>query len=455
MDGWQFRIEQKRDPALAHIPVLALSADPTPKAAAIDADAYLSKPVEAETLLAAIERMILQVERRELQEHLAQSDRMTTLGTLTAGIAHEINNPLAFVLLNVDFVDDAVSALLSDEHDAPARVRLLHRAREDLHRVRAGGERIRDIVRGLKTFSRPESDKREPLDLRALVDASLGIVQNEIRYRARLVRSYDEQLPLVVGNEARLGQLFLNLLINAVQALAPGDPSRDEIRVVVQARGERVMVEVHDTGTGIPPEIRGRIFEPFFTTKPVGTGTGLGLSICHGIVTAHGGSIAVASEPGRGSCFRVELPVNGAARRSSGSGLRPAVGSSRSRVLVVDDEPAMCASFRRILEDEHDVVTLGDAREALTRITSGERFSWVVCDLMMTDMDGEQLYRAVQGIAPALAARFVFITGGAFTERTRRFLAEVPNAHIDKPFDADALRALLRPQSVPAQARHG
>jgi CheY-like chemotaxis protein len=263
------------------------------------------------------------------------------------------------------------------------------------------------------------------------------------------VKDYS-RAPEVVANEARLGQVFLNLLLNAVQALPEGRVEQNEIRVVVRyGAGDRVIVEVHDNGVGIAPQVRGRIFEPFFTTKPVGIGTGLGLAICHGIVTALGGSLTVESEVGAGSTFRVELP---AARPSVGlpvptgaaSTPPPRTDAARGRILVVDDEPIVCFSLERLLASEGEVVALTSAREALERIRSGERFDVILCDLLMPEMDAPALHAELLSEAPEQAERMIFVTGGAFTMRARDFLDRVSNERLAKPFDVDALISLVR-----------
>jgi two-component system cell cycle sensor histidine kinase/response regulator CckA len=455
MDGWQFRVAQKEDPELANIPVLALSADSTAKAAAIDAEAYLKKPVDYDTLIDTIDRLLVASEHRELQARLAQTDRLTSLGTLAAGVAHEINNPLAYVLLNLGYVLDELPKLLQGQP---------HRASPDgkdhereillaIDHARGGAERIRDIVRGLKTFSRPENETRSPLDVTQVLDATMAMVANEIRHRAKLVKEYF-QVPEVIANEARLGQVFLNLLLNAVQAL-PDEPSRpNEIRVTVRSPGlDRVLVEVRDNGVGIAPQVRGRIFEPFFTTKPVGIGTGLGLAICHGIVTSLGGTLTFESEVGKGTAFRVELPganrsIGGPASSRSVSIETPSKaftpGPARGRILVIDDEPIVCFSLERLLSKEGEVIAVTSARQALAFIQSGERFDAILCDLMLPDVDGPAFYAEVRKLDPQQVERMVFVTGGVFTVRARDFLASVPNPRLGKPFDIDALLALVR-----------
>jgi CheY-like chemotaxis protein len=220
--------------------------------------------------------------------------------------------------------------------------------------------------------------------------------------------------------------------------------------VVRSPTPEHVVVEIHDNGVGIPAHVRGRIFEPFFTTKPIGVGTGLGLAICHGIVTSLGGTLSVESEPGHGSVFRVDLPA--AKSTAAASATRPvhpappllASPTVHARILVVDDEPVVCSSLVRLLNREGTILAVTSARDALEHIQSGERFDVILCDLMMPGMDASALYDELLRIAPVQAERMVFMTGGAFTARAREFLARVPNARMDKPFDVAALRALVR-----------
>jgi signal transduction histidine kinase len=462
MDGWQFRVAQKDDPELATIPVLALSADSTAKAAAIDAEAYLKKPVDYDTLIATIDRLLVESEHREIQARLAQTDRLTSLGTLAVGVAHEINNPLAYVLLNLGYVAEELpkllhpSALSSGDRqpESASAIATNSRAKEvllALDHAREGAERIRNTVRSLQTFSRPENEMRGPLQIAHLLDATLPMVANEIRHRARLVKEYD-QVPDVVANEARLGQVFLNLLLNAVQALPEDHAETNEIQLLLRSPSpDRVVVEVRDNGVGIPAQVRGRIFEPFFTTKPVGIGTGLGLTICHGIVTSLGGTLTFESEVGKGSTFRVELMAavrtigaNAVAHVSGEAPPAPSKPSMRGRIMVVDDEPIVCFSLERLLSTEGEVVALTSAPQALALIRAGERFDVILCDLMMPEMDAPVLYEEIRRISPSQADRMVFVTGGAFTVRAREFLESVSNPRLGKPFDVEALVELVR-----------
>jgi PAS domain S-box-containing protein len=380
-------------------------------------------------------------EQREIEARLVLADRMASVGTLAAGVAHEINNPLSYVLSNLELLAEELKQLATC---GPAA--LYRELAELTGDARDGAERVRKIVRGLKTFSRADEDCRVLLDVTKVLDLAINMAFNEVRHRARLVKDY-QRTPLVEADEARLGQVFVNLLINAAQAVPEGHADTNEIRLVTGADAVgRAFVEVRDSGPGMSKEVLRRIFDPFFTTKPVGLGTGLGLSICHGIVTALGGEITAESEPGRGSVFRVVLPPapHGSPRPEgiSAPSAAPAVGQ-RGRVLVVDDEPAVGSALSRVLK-EHDITVLTNADEARNRIASGERFDIILCDLMMPRMTGMDLHAELARTSPDQADRMIFVTGGAFTPRARAFLDQVPNERIDKPFDPKNVRALVQ-----------
>ncbi|WP_437898292.1 ATP-binding protein [Sorangium sp. So ce124] len=247
-------------------------------------------------------------ERRQMETRLQLADRMASLGTLAAGVAHEINNPLAYMVANVDFARKELRA-----KGAGARLDALLSA---LDEAAEGGSRVRHIVGGLKTFSRADHGELGPVDVDPVIQLVLRMAQQQIQSKARLVLALGP-VPPVHANEAQLGQVILNLLVNAAQALPEGKVSENEIRIsTAPAPPGRVCIEVCDTGPGIAPELRSRIFDPFFTTKPIGEGTGLGLAICHGIVTSFQGEIDVESEVGKGACFRVLLPVHDADARA-------------------------------------------------------------------------------------------------------------------------------------------
>ena len=377
-------------------------------------------------------------DRKRMQARLLLSDRMTSLGTLAAGVAHEMNNPLAYVAVNLGFAATALS-------DAPAAVRtpLLAEAQRALDEARDGVERVRQIVGDLRTFSQPGDQGRSQVDVRDALRSAINLSQNEIRHCARLVQEL-EPVPTVLANAAKLGQVFLNLLLNAAQAIPEGRAEENTIRVATRlAASGHVAVEVSDTGSGIPPEVLHRIFDPFFTTKRVGEGSGLGLAICHGIVTSLGGEIQVESELGKGSLFRVLLPATGPGTVAPEAGQPQAAAPARGQILVVDDEPRLGRSIERLLAPHHQVVAVTSARDALARIAAGEHFDVILCDLMMPEMTGMDLHEELSRTAPRLAAGMVFMTGGAFTPRAREFLARVPNRRLEKPFRPETLEALV------------
>ncbi|MEO6420191.1 MAG: ATP-binding protein, partial [Polyangiaceae bacterium] len=262
-------------------------------------------------------------DRVRIQQQLVTADRLASLGLLAAGVAHEINNPLAYVLGNSETIGRSIpkvtrelSAL--DGEDDPERVsahlasaaQMLEKAAVMQKTALEGCLQMRLIVGDLKTFSRADEDALGLVDVRWSLDAATNIARSEIEKRARLVTRYGD-VPLVRANESRLGQVFLNLLVNAAQAIPDGDPASNEVRIatMVDALG-KVVIEISDTGPGIAAHEVARVFDPFFTTKPAGVGTGLGLSICHGIVAGLGGAIEIASSPGQGATFRVTLPAH-------------------------------------------------------------------------------------------------------------------------------------------------
>jgi CheY-like chemotaxis protein len=305
---------------------------------------------------------------------------------------------------------------------------------------------VRLIVRDLKVFSRSgDEERRGPVDLEQVLESSVRLAWNEIRHRARLERDYTA-IPPAWGNESRLGQVFLNLLVNAAQALPAGRSEENEIRLITRAVEGGVVVEIRDSGIGIGPDVLPNIFDPFFTTKAAGVGTGLGLAICHRIVTGLGGSIEVESQVGRGTAFKVRLPTLPAAADRNASASQPSAAPGqrdRGRVLVIDDEPMINSILRRMLGRDHQVSTATSVREALDRFEAGERFDLIMCDLMMPEMTGMDLHAQLLRSDPALAERLVFMTGGAFTPAAREFLDRVPNARVEKPFDVPSLRALI------------
>jgi len=298
MDGWEFRVEQRSDPMLAGIPLLAMSADLSAKARAIAADAYVRKPIDFPELLRQLHAIVGQATRRRL----AAADRMAALGTLASGIAHEINNPLTYVIANLQTLAERLPAS-SD------------RAMRDLGEIVSdaldGADRIRRLVRQVQMVSPGQHAERlTSVALRVALGRAVALTENQLRHRARLLCDLDQDA-YVRGDADRIEQLFVNLLLNAAQAIPEGSAGTNRVRVGVRTLPgqNRALVEIEDSGVGIPIAVQERVFQPFFTTKPIGQGTGLGLSICRGIVTALGGQISFQSDGSTGTTFRVELPT--------------------------------------------------------------------------------------------------------------------------------------------------
>jgi signal transduction histidine kinase len=403
----------------------------------------------------------VRADQAKMREQLLISERMASAGMLAAGVAHEINNPLAVAVANVDYTCGMLASLVADARASEAartsdpaerwdgwpRFEALD---ESLRDASEGLQRIRDIVRDVKLFSRPHDDAACALDLRAVADSSLRMAHNEIRHRATLVKDYRD-VPMVHANESRLGQVLLNLIVNAAQAIPEGHAVANEIRVLTKTGEDGcAIVEVSDTGCGIPKEDLERIFDAFYTTKPVGVGTGLGLAICYRIVTELGGSIEVASQVGQGTVFRLLLPATREAPRGERPPSVPPPSHYKGTVLIVDDDAALGRAVQRTLSACHDVVVLTSAAEALARIEAGERFDVILSDVMMPDVTGMEMHQQLLRVAPDQAARVVFLTGGAFTALAREYLDGVPNLTIEKPFAPTKLLAIVARLTEPA-----
>jgi PAS domain S-box-containing protein len=391
------------------------------------------------------DRLRADEERRRLQAKLALNDRMASLGTLAAGVAHEIANPLTYVVANVEMAREWIAALAASHADDPALAARLSDAAQALSEAEDGTRRVRGIVADLKVISAGgDEESADRVDLRGVLASSANLARKLVATRARFAVDAAE-VPPVSGNAARLGQVVLNLIVNAAQAIPEGHPERHLVRAScgVAADG-RVLVEVQDDGVGIAADRVGRIFEPFYTTKPSGVGTGLGLAICQTIVAAHGGEIRVESAEGKGSTFRVLLPA--AAPTAPAEARAAPAPERRSRVLVVDDEPFVLRTLERILSPVHEVAVAGSAPEALGRIDAGVEFDAILCDVMMPVMSGIQFQAELARRRPALADRIAFVTGGAFTDDVRAFLEATHAPVVEKPFTSaqilDAVRRL-------------
>ncbi|MFN8610657.1 MAG: ATP-binding protein [Vulcanimicrobiota bacterium] len=369
---------------------------------------------------------------KQAQAKLALQDRLAVMGTLAAGVAHELNNPLAYVMGNLEL-------LKADHLDEEERLSLID--------IKEGVKRIHGIVNSLKILSRTEDERKVPIDLNQLAQVACRLSSKEMSNRCQLECQWQESPVVAEGDEGKVTQVILNLLLNSCQAFLRPDPMRNLVQVRTWCESGEAFLEVSDNGPGIPDELRSRIFDPFFTTKPVGTGTGLGLSICQGIVKTLDGRLELV--PSRsGACFRLAFPLASRARPAQvqARGLDQLQGL---KCLVIDDDPKVARIFQRLLSKCECQVALGGV-EGLECLRRTEPFDLIICDLMMPDLSGIEVYQA----APQTRrARFVFVTGGVLAAEVESFLSEVQAPVLNKPFEREQLLAayktLIRNQAQP------
>ncbi len=363
----------------------------------------------------------------ELELKLQRADRLATLGTLAAGIAHEVNNPLSYVLFHLEQL-----------RERP------HAGAEHIDRAYEGAERIAQVVNDLALLRSPdESEEVQSCAPGEVIKRCLALLANEFRHRARLRLELANDLPAAGIPERRLFQVLVNLLINAAHAMPSGHAAANRLTVRASATGDHIVIEVEDTGVGIPPEQLERVLDPFVTTKPMGQGTGMGLWISHNLVHAHGGSITLASVVGEGTQVRVELPEANEPPVTREPEVREASAPEGLRVLIIDDEPLigeMLEQAMQALSGAHTQVA-GGGDEALAILNDHEDFDVILCDLMMPDTSGQDVYAALGPLG--LADRMIVMTGGAFTEETQRFLVAFPGPILQKPFKLKQLAEVL------------
>lgn len=365
------------------------------------------------------------------QDQLVRHEKLAALGQLVAGVAHELNNPLTSVM--------GFTELLLAE-DLPPSIR------QDVERIGHGAARCARIVRNLLTFARPAVQERQLVDLNRVVTLVLDLQYYRLRVDSiEVICDLAPTLPPVLADSYQLQQVLVNLIANAHHALTTVEGPR-RLSICTTQDGESIRLTVEDTGPGISSEVLPRIFDPFFSTKRVGEGTGLGLSTAYSIVEAHGGHIDVQSEPGRGACFTVVLPVSEGeiAAAEGADGAAPSIRLWGKRVLVIDDEPIVTNLVQRILNSaSYEVETANDGSTALDLLRS-TRYDAIVMDLRMPGLDGPALYARLQDLYPQLQERVLFMTGDSVSEDSRDFLKRTGRPVIAKPFTSEALLHAVR-----------
>ncbi len=383
---------------------------------------------------------------RKLQATAIQNDRAIALGTLASSVAHEINNPLTYVLGHLEILGEELGTLeasVSGVTDAQRQqlIAVAARMREAIETARSGTERIAGITRELGTFSRPSTEDHNSVDALAVVNSVLKLVRKEVEARAHLQLNLRQTSP-VRGNASRLVQVVLNLVVNAMQALPDSRTDASRIWVSTYNHGKDVVIEVADNGPGVAASERERIFEPFVTHKDVGKGTGLGLFVCRNIVEGFGGRVWVDENPGGGALFRVVLPAAQALDMTEAAPEEQVAEPSShasAHILIIDDDSAVAELLRiRLLAVGYQVTIEREASTALERLAAGASFDLIYCDLMMQGMTGMELSAALAVRAPEQLEKVWFMTGGAFSPRAQEFRNQHAGRFVDKPFDVVA-----------------
>lgn len=393
----------------------------------------------------------LQVKNRELaaaQSVLSHLEQMATIGRFAAGVAHEVNNPLAFVLENLRLLQEHAGYLqpLLEREVARAPSLRLRRVASELQELLVdslqGAERVRNIVRQLRAFSNTEDRNLAPVDMAVVAESAITMVQNQIRQVARLERDYVE-VPPILGISGQLVQVVVNLLVNALHAIEEGKEGSGRVFVRIRPRASDVVLELEDSGVGIPPHHLGRVFEPFFTTKRAGKGTGLGLSISARIMQQHEGRFEVDSQLGRGTTVRLVLPAITAMPMAIQPNVTPTTSSRRAKLLFVDDEELLLRALGRRYRAEHDVSVARSPQEVWSLLDDGGRFDLVIVDMMMPELSGPKLLEQMLDRHSWLRGRVAFMSGGAFGDEVLELAERLGVPILEKPIDPESLQSLI------------
>ncbi|WP_260484463.1 hybrid sensor histidine kinase/response regulator [Sphingomicrobium flavum] len=372
-------------------------------------------------------QVVAEEELRQSRDALHQSEKMNALGSLLAGVSHELNNPLAIVVGEALMLEEEAAG--GELADAAAR-------------IKKAAERCSRIVQTFLAMARQKEPQRVMADLNALVRGALELAGYGLRSDGiEVIDALDDSLPQLLADPDQIAQVFLNLIMNASQAL---QEQQGERRLTLRSAmvDGRARVEIEDNGPGVPSDIARRIFEPFFTTKSLGSGTGIGLSFSHGIAEAHGGSLRLVEAPGGGACFRLELPVEQSVQAGQEK-TQVAEAMAGRRVLVVDDEAELADTLRRMLERDGMDVTVAIGGEAAIETLEQQAFDLILSDLRMPGVDGPGLYQWVSEHRPAMKNRFAIITGDILGPAATRFLGQVEIPVLEKPFSRAGLRELM------------
>jgi len=388
-----------------------------------------SDSVELRTRLSAHESVI--------SLHAAAEDRLRAVGLLAAGVAHEINNPAAYVLTNLEHVR---TLLKSSSASGPKTAEALRALDDGIE----GVQRIGDVVARLRLFARGGDELVEVVDLAEVVHGALTLASSTLRARAR-VELEIEQLPSIAGNRSRLALVLFSVLVNAAQACSEDERDLNVVRVALRRRGGSAEIAISDTGCGIPREVASRLFEPFFTTKPGGEHSGLGLALSRAVLDALGGSIRFETQEGVGTTFVVTVPLSAPpVLDDRTSGHFEVTAPVRPKLFLIDDEPGIRRALERALKNVAEITTARRGDEAIDLLRGGLNADVVISDLLLPGATGMEIYDFVKRERPELVRRILFMTGGAISQRTRDFMQAHSERVLSKPVDTRRLELVIR-----------
>ncbi len=474
MDGWEFRVAQRADSAIADIPVVIMTADTSAKAAAIHADGSLLKPFGTEELLSTVARVLVEHDHHRLIEGLEQAGRLAVLGTVASSVGHEVNNPLLFAMASLALIERFLPdcrqdlALLEGPSRTAAEREVIDRLRQRIDAVdkhvadgRSGLQRVQVVVRNLQDLCLQADDERHPIAVHRVIEAAIETAWHTLLSRPQLTRDY-APIPDVWGNETRLTQVIIHILIHAARTDLATDSLQNEVRLATRSENGYVVIEIAGSAPSAASDALTRVFEA--APELGGTrGIGLGLPLCREIIEAHQGQLEVDIRPDSGNRFVVRLPCYA-------SGVWPAVTSKalsrapanpaaplavpavpavaqraepRVRLWIVDDEQPLARIIGRLLAREYDVLVSSGSNDVLTRLSAGERFDVLLCDVMMPEMTGVELAEHIEMRWPELKRGIVFMTGGALAPTLNAFVTAPGRLLLTKPFGSDEVRAMV------------
>lgn len=378
-------------------------------------------------------------ERNRLRKQAVLADKLATVGTLTAGIIHEVNNPLTYVLGNLEYINEQISAA----NDESTYKKTIFELKDIIDVSIKGIQEISSIIKELKGYTRLEQKELSAVNVHEAIQFAINMAYPQFHEVTQLKTDFADNIPLLFLDNHSLQQVFLNLIVNAAQAMELNQRDNNCIIIKTRLEDDRIRIDISDTGKGMTAEVISKIFEPFYTTKSAGAGTGLGLSICSDIINSIGGEIYVESTLGVGSAFSIYLPIQLKITAADEVNKPVLQQAPRKKIIVIDDEPTLLIIMKRVLEKHHEVMSYNSRAALEFLVKNSDDVDAIVTDLNMPDVNGIDLYNYVAANIPRLKDRMIFVTGGTYTPAVKEFLASVDNICLTKPFTSEQLRQAI------------